>query len=147
MNDWLSAKAAVAVAAALLAVFFVIRALMRRHDRLALGTLEHWISLQVEAALSERLGRPISIPIVTPDEVATLTSTAIQFSLDRKDPERRCEISVIFSFRDGGAMRRSTTRTWEELPAVVRSEFLRNGQSAFTRPWTFPTLSREASAR
>lgn len=55
------------------------------------------------------------------------------------------EVFLTASFQDGTSLSANTQRTWDDLPFIIRKEFLKSNDTRITVPWNLPLVNTQSN--
>ncbi|MGB3640705.1 MAG: hypothetical protein WBA39_24485 [Rivularia sp. (in: cyanobacteria)] len=115
--------------------------------------LDEWVDKILAESLSKKLNYPPSsiYQTLTRGEDVELNRKiktliqSVELVFQRRSSLSKVEVFLTASFQDGTSLSANTQRVWDDLPFIIRKEFLKSNDTRITVPWNLPLVNTQSN--
>jgi hypothetical protein len=113
--------------------------------------IDKWVDKMLSESLSRKLNQPsksilrelsASADVELTNSIQNTVRT-VELTFTRQSLVSKVQVQLNASYNDGTSFSAATEKDWDELPRVIREQFLRTGEQVVRRPWNLSVVNAD----
>lgn len=113
--------------------------------------IDEWVDKMLAKSLGRKLNQPTELILQLFSDSADVELTnsiqnavrTVELTFTRQSSVSKVQVRLNASYNDGTSFSAATEKDWDELPGVIREQFLRTGEQVVRCPWNLPLIKAD----